>query len=580
MKKWLRIILVFVLLISMTGCRKTLKSPETFDDFTKELWTSMYTDYLDIKFSFEHPENFGIDMEDVEVSLGEFDYSLEGLKETREELQTDLKTLTSYDYEQLSSEQKATYDYLKFVLSGSIELNQDQYQYMNNVFDGVSGVHTNLITYFSEFPLSNEQEVEEIIQLLEQTPDYLQQYIDYAFDQAKAGYLMIDIDSVIETCQTVVDAQEKGGILKSLYEQVDLLELSDPSLKDRLKEAYMTYFLKGYQNVIDAMEELRSYPNNEYGLAHMKNGRAYYHALVRYQVGTELSIKEIKKMMTQELEACFNEIIAIQTKYPEVMDRVYQTGFEDYHDMIDELAILIQDDFPQVNDLSYQATPIDEDLANENTAAYFLIPKIDADDLKTIRVNTTTAGFDLQGISTFTTIAHEGYPGHMYQTAYVYENISDLIRKTGQINGYTEGYATYVEKIAYQYLKEMGINQHYLDYEYYNDRYISCIYILSAIGIHDEDWDKETLKSFFNEHYLVSDDEVIDAVYSQLRDCAGYFESYYVGVVLFNQLRDKAEKALGDRFNEKDFHEAILKLGSVPFASVERSVDEYIQDHQ
>ena len=254
------------------------------------------------------------------------------------------------------------------------------------------------------------------------------------------------------------------------------------------------------------------------------------------------------------------------------------TGFSSYEEIIEYLKGRYQEDFPSIDFPDYVAGPLEEDMEVEGVAAYFVVPALDQSSPMKIRVNTSLQS-DVSSVSTFTTIAHEGVPGHMYQTAYSYENLSPWANILCGFTGYTEGYATYVELYSLQYLSNIeGISDDDLNflrlynmYDYFTVAYLDIQ--VNYYGMTLEEYAAEL-------GYSANDTETIKPVYDQLVYNPGIFLPYYIGFLEFYQLREDAQQALGSKFDDRSFHEAILKSGSVPFNVVEQNVEEYISSKQ
>ena len=181
---------------------------------------------------------------------------------------------------------------------------------------------------------------------------------------------------------------------------------------------------------------------------------------------------------------------------------------------------------------------------------------------------------DVQSLETFSTVAHEGIPGHMYQIAYAYKNVKDPWRNSmASFLGYTEGYATYTELYALQYLD--GVSADAVKLQQNMVVYQDCLVALADIGIHYEGWTKEDAAKFLEENGLAVTD--ISDFYNQLQANPTAFLSYYVGYVQIANLKKDAQEELKDKFNDRDFHEAILKSGAAPFSVVEENVKDYIE---
>ena len=159
--------------------------------------------------------------------------------------------------------------------------------------------------------------------------------------------------------------------------------------------------------------------------------------------------------------------------------------------------------------------------------------------------------------------------------AYLYENVdSNYVKTLANVSAYVEGYAVYAEYESLHYLDTLNES---LTAAYRENELASyCLYIQADIGIHYEGWDVSETQDYFNETGIVLSDADAQLVYDQLQANPAAFQPYYVGYHEFAALREKAEEALGDRFENKAFNEAILESGIAPFSVVERHVDAYI----
>lgn len=199
---------------------------------------------------------------------------------------------------------------------------------------------------------------------------------------------------------------------------------------------------------------------------------------------------------------------------------------------------------------------------------------MDGNGIKQLRVNPSTG--EVSDLDTFSTVAHEGYPGHMYQYAYMYENIQSPYQKAlANSSAYTEGYAVYAQFYAYKYLT--GIDKNVLEALKENELANYDIMILCDIGIHYEGWLLDDFSDFISEKGINLEEDSLKTQYKQLQANPAAFEPYYVGYEEFMLLKETAQNKLGDKFNDKKFHEAILKSGNAPFTVVERNVAAYIK---
>lgn len=582
-KKITLLMLSAVMAFSFTGCSKKDSGEEQkkFDEFMKqEFVESMEQSYPNTHIILENPKDYGVDTSKTKVQIDK-ELNETTMKENKELNEKSAKAFKEFDRDTLSDEQKETYDIYSYMLDYTTEMNDSKFDYMSMPLESMTGMHTQLPTLFSDWTLRNEQDVKDVITLMKSVRPYMDSILAYTKKQEEKGTLMLDIKSVKEYCEKVVKEDVNSSVLTGLNESIDNLKLGDDKTKQykaELKKAFQEYFLPAYSDIIKTMKELDSSKNNTLGLSHMKNGKEYYELLFKQATGTDKSIEDIKKelnsMSRSSLLAVQSVISKNKNLYDEYVNGKIKTKYKDFESMLKDFDKDIKDDFPSVGTLNYRIKPIGEDLASGGVAAYFNIPALDGTTPKQIRVNMLEDALNVQSLETFSTVAHEGIPGHMYQIAYAYKNVKDPWRNSmASFLGYTEGYATYTELYALKYLD--GVSADAVKLQQNMVVYQDCLIALADIGIHYEGWTKEDLSNFLEENGLgVSD---VSDFYNQLQANPTAFLSYYVGYVQIANLKKDAQEELKDKFNDRDFHEAILKSGAAPFHVVEENVKDYIE---
>lgn len=582
-KKITLLMLSAVMAFSFTGCSKKDSGEEQkkFDEFMKqEFVETMEQSYPNTHIILENPKDYGVDTSKTKVQIDK-ELNETTMKENKELNEKSAKAFKEFDRDTLSDEQKETYDIYSYMLDYTTEMNDSKFDYMSMPLESMTGMHTQLPTLFSDWTLRNEQDVKDVITLMKSVRPYMDSILAYTKKQEEKGTLMLDIKSVKEYCEKVVKEDVNSSVLTGLNESIDNLKLGDDKTKQykaELKKAFQEYFLPAYSDIIKTMKELDSSKNNTLGLSHMKNGKEYYELLFKQATGTDKSIEDIKKelnsMSRSSLLAVQSVISKNKNLYDEYVNGKIKTKYKDFESMLKDLDKDIKDDFPSVGTLNYRIKPIGEDLASGGVAAYFNIPALDGTTPKQIRVNMLEDALNVQSLETFSTVAHEGIPGHMYQIAYAYKNVKDPWRNSmASFLGYTEGYATYTELYALKYLD--GVSADAVKLQQNMVVYQDCLIALADIGIHYEGWTKEDLSNFLEENGLgVSD---VSDFYNQLQANPTAFLSYYVGYVQIANLKKDAQEELKDKFNDRDFHEAILKSGAAPFHVVEENVKDYIE---
>lgn len=587
MKKLKRLSLLSLsglLALTIVGCssKDNTEQQKKFDEFIEqEFVETMESNYLNTHILMEHPEKYGIDVSKLPMQIDD-PVTEETRAKNVEDTEKSAKEFKQFDRDNLTEEQQDTYDIFAYMLENQQDSLDSKFDYMQPYFESIAGIHTQLPTLFSDLTLRNEQDVKNLITLVNSTKTYMDSLIAYTKKQEEKGTLMIDIDSVKEYCDKIVKKGEDSDVLRSMNSNIEALKLGDKITADyeaQLKEAFTSSFVPAYQDVSKAMSELDVSKNNKKGLSNLENGKAYYEILFKDATGTDKSIEEMKKSLSDNAVESLNAARSIVAKNPTAYDAFTsgktKTGYKDFKSMLKDLNTDIEADFPSVGALNYNIEPLSKEVASNGIAAYFNIPALDATTPNEIRVNTQEDQLDIQSLDTFSTVAHEGLPGHMYQINYDYQNQSSNWRKAiPSLLGYTEGYATYVELYSLKYLDHVDANV--IALQQYMTAYQNDIVALIDIGIHYEGWSIGDTSKFLEQNGL--DSSAAEGLYSSIQPNPTAFLSYYAGYVEIMELKEEAQDQLGDKFNDKDFHTALLKSGTAPFSVVKKNIEAYIDD--
>ncbi len=587
-------LLAGLLVFSAAGCQPQEAQPQTqsdeptaeqerFDAFIeKEFVDTMESDYTTAHVYLQDPEAFGVDPDQISVSLGTR-MDEESQEEAMASFTATCEEFRTFDRDELSVEQQDVYDIFDYQVSLSEALSDAKFDYYAPLFESISGLHYQLPTLFADWQLRNEEDVQDLITLMSDVRPYVDSALEYTRTQEEQGLLMLDLDSVISYCEGIVESGEDSAVLQAMNDCIAALELGEEKTaqyQQQLADAFAESFLPAYADILDTMRDLQANgDNNEQGLAQFEHGKEYYALLLQQSVGSNKTPEEIKTMMEEAFNEHLQQLQLFAMAYPEETQQVLEqdlpkTGYTSYDEILQDLQSHIFDDFPQVEDLRYQIEDVNEEIASDSgVAAYFNVPSLDGDTVKQLRVNPNNAGVD--SIDTYATVAHEGFPGHMYQYAYMYENVdSNFIKALANVGAYTEGFAVYAQYESLKYLD--GISQEVLDVYREYELLTYCLVIAADIGIHYEGWSLDEFENYFTEMGLSIGSG--DALYAQLQANPAVFETYYVGYHEIMDLREKAEDALGENFDAKAFNEALLESGTAPFNVVERHIDAYIEN--
>lgn len=591
-KKLTALLLSSVLLLSSFGCQRINQEEEQkkFNDFlNNEFIETMESDYTTSHVYLNKPENFGISKENIEVNLGTR-MDMQEQKEEEKKAKETYEQFKKFKRNALTDTQQDIYDSIERSATLNEQLSDDKFDYYASVFESMSGLHYQLPTLFADWELRNEQDVKDLILLLEDVDDYVNSALEYTKKQEKLGLLMLDLDSIMNYCKTIVEKGENSSILTSLYTSIEALHLSDKKTneyKKQVKTAFVNSFLHAYQEILDTMNTFKKEGvKNAKSLSAFENGKEYYELLLQQSIGSDKTPKQVKKMMEDafydHIANMQNIVIELSKSNDEELQKALssntfpETSYTSYEQILEDIKKDMFQDFPEVKNLKYNIKDINEEIASDSgVAAYFNIPSLDGNSIKQLRVNPKSS--DIKSLSTYSTVSHEGFPGHMYQYAYLYENIDNNFAKTLiNENAYVEGYAVYAQYESFKYLDNM--NQQILELFKENELASYCLIIAADIGIHYEGWDLNKFMDYMNEFGFALSKEDAAPLYNQLWANPTAFQPYYVGYEEIKDLKEHAQDKLGDKFIEKDFNTALLESGIAPFSVVEKHIDSYIKN--
>ena len=579
MKNRIKKICISFTVLALTACSSTTMQDNTFSSKENKSFTK-YTNQLVVEYAendyttmhqfFEHPEDYGINVNHVKVSLGEF------YEDNSKEIKKDQKKLESFNRSTLDKEQQTIYDELQYENELNLKAENKKYKYLTNCWSTMSGLHQNLVSTFSEYILRDEKDIQDLIKLIHDVPRYTNDVLKYTKKQAEKGTLQFDYDSVIQDIQDTINQKDNSSITNALYNSIDSLNLEQSktnSYKKQVKEALDNNFFPSYQSMLDTLTSLQSKVQPLQGLSHYKNGKSYYRVLVQNAISSNDSISTIKRNTKSAINKAIQEYQSLYQQNPMIsyeLDSV-STDFTDVNAILKSLQKNYKKDFPQVKTMHYDLKALPEDQSVSGIVAYFITPALDYTQNYQMRYNKRDYGDDPSSLTLYQTLAHEGIAGHMYQAQYNKEHLKYPIQFLYNNLGMSEGWATYVESMSLHYLDN---NKDLLQAYNLNNVLTNLYVILMDISIH---YDGMSLSEFKNEYGDMFSAEGLESIYDQLSDNPTVFLSYYYGYLQIVDLKSEAKSKLKTKFKNKDFHNAILQYGEVNFNIIQQSVNEYIQ---
>lgn len=551
-------------ILLLSGCQSQTSSGQDrrFRQFTKQLFCQeLSSNTISLHYTLKNPKEY--DIRENEVTFGTFPTDNKNLLAAVENLEEVLKT---FDYNKLSVKNSLTYDVLKYYLN--MTERDAEYILYDEPMGLVSGMQTQLPVILSEYPFYEQSDVDTYLQLMKTTPEYFASLLKFEQKKSKAGLFMSDkmAEQVIEQCKAFRDMGENNYLYSTFAERVwTVTSLSDKQKSDYIqKNARMmkAYVLPAYDNLICTIEKLKGSGKNEQGLCYLPKGKDYYEQVVEASTGSTRSVEEIRDMtrrqMTEDLEAMER---VIQNSEREVNAAIPQNPVS----ILQDLQTKILTSFPKLPDTTYEVKYVPKAMQEHLSPAFYMIPAIDAYNENVIYVNEAQIG---NTMALFTTLAHEGYPGHLYQTVYFANTNPDPIRTILNFGGYVEGWATYAEMCSY-YLAPLTKDQATLLQK--NSSIVLGLYTLADIGIHYDGWSREDAIAFYKK-YGIGDEDNINRIYDLILGSPGNYLKYYVGYVEFLELKKDWVKEYGSQASQKEFHKAVLDVGPAPFKVVEKYI--------
>jgi uncharacterized protein (DUF885 family) len=537
-----------------------LEEQAAFDKYTDDLFIDILSESsLSVHSYLSYPEKLGIS--DAPYTLG--DASEETFNEDNETLKTYLDDLKEFDYDLLTTDQKLTYDILYTDLEESIELND--YYWFNSYLSPLTGIPSSLPSYFGEFELNSEQDVIDYLELIKLVPEYYDSIMEFETSKAEKGMGIPDfqIDEVIDLCNEFIGNVDEHFLIKSFDSRLgDIESVSDADKKKYSEEnidIVKNTIIPAYQKLISQLSSLKGKGKNDGGLCNFDDGDKYYELLVRSLTGSEKSVTEIKEMLNNKLEEDISSVITLSYKDSTLYDKMGEYSFDtsDPDTILQYLLDAIKDDFPDGFNTNYTVNEVPQDIEKYESPAYYYIPHIDNTSRNNIYINRYS---DYEDMDLYPVLAHEGFPGHMYQTTYFQNTNPSNIRSLLRYDGYIEGWGLYAELYSYQLAGQSS------NLTTFNQA-INClsydIYCISDIGINYEGWSREDTADFITSCGF--DKSISDEIYNTLVENPGVYLAYYVGYLEFMEMRDEAMETLGDNFNIKNFHKFILDIGPSQF---------------
>ena len=550
---------------------------------------------LNLHYTLAYPESSGI--KDYSLSLGTFDPSqLSGQKILLENRRTMINAFPARD---LSPDNRLTQQILSLYYETQL-LPARQYL-LDEALSPSLGTQAQLPILLAEYTFRKEDDVRNYLKLLTSVDSYLESILSFEKLKAQNGTFMSDAtaDRIISQCSAFIKDPDDNYLASVFSEKIQSLS----GISEQKKAAYQKQHnqiltgqvLPAYQSLIDGLYLLKGSGKNPGGLCQFAGGKAYYEYLIKSSCGIYDTVPEIQSRLIHQFQTDLSlatKLMGSRTATPTFAKDVFlpiskaETGtpsgiFSFSAGLIDaasglsftstpsaaetspeqileDLQKQIQTDFPAVPSTSYEVKYVHPDLEEHLSPAFYLTPPIDTLSPNDIYINRHA---NMSGLELYTTLAHEGFPGHLYQTITFASSAPDPVRYLPAMGGYVEGWATYAESFAYTYYQPDSTDG---QFAWLNRSLNLCMMSLLDTVVHYNGWNQERCATFLSQ-LGITDNTIQKEIYQVIVEDPANYLKYYLGYLQFLDLQQEVRELAGDTFHLHSFHQKVLSAGPCQF---------------
>ena len=553
-------------------------SQTLFEELTGDIFReNAASSILDRHYLMAEPENFNLSKPESLYGNGD----LEGLQKSSDAIAGYLDRLNAIDPGSLSSEDQLDYQILKAYLE--TESTCQGLELYTQPLAPTIGVQAQLPILLAEYEFYREEDIDDYFSLLEGLGAYFDQILSLEQEKASQGLMTSDdaIDRVLDSCEPYLDSSENCVLAGTFSERLDRLNGLDSAKKEdyvrRHEELIRTAFVPAYEKLMEGLSGLKGSGKVQGGLCRYPDGREYYRYLVYSSTYTSCrDVTTLRKTIERRIERDFRELASIVARRQDLLDSLPDVSFAltEPHEILRQLMEQTALSYPAPICEDYTIRYVPKALEPVLSPAFYLTPPIDRDGSNTIYINQGSAASGQDHL--FTTLAHEGYPGHLYQTTYFLSTDPSPFRHLLSFGAYTEGWATYVEMESYQ--MDESLDQDLARLLALNSSITLGLHAYIDIMVNDQGWDISQIHNFITSYYDDPDQEFSAALYEAMVDNPSNYLEYYVGYLEFSDMREKAEEALGEAFDLVEFHRFLLDTGPAPFSVLRKGLERWIQE--
>ena len=574
----------FILLsgIILFGCgqasTQTSLKQKKFDRFLNSCFREYAAENtVTLHFKLSNPSAYGIK---TPVSPTYGDLSSDALKKNCSRSKELLQKLYTFPTSNLTKKQKLTWQIFQDYLNESI-MNEKYILYSSPL--GTNGLQSEIPVTLSEYRLDNEKDIKDYLSLVNQVPELFTQILDFEQERRNAGIISPSfvISDTIDQIDQFLNASEENNLLFQSFEE-RLAEVESLS-KDQKASYIANNRLLVTDKVLPAYKSLKTslqaYTNDSKNtsskerLCEYKNGQDYYKFLLMSNVGTDFSPEDCITILEAQLKNTVKDISSLTAKNKDLYTEYLSAtpALSAPKEIMNTLKNDSLIDFPEIKNISCQLKNVPDALSGTSACAFYLVPPIDSTKDNIIYINKSRVDSN----ELFSTLAHEGYPGHLYQTNYFLTTNPSPLRTFLHCAGYDEGWGTYAQLYSYNFIKFKNVDEQttkqlrqlYRD----NDLLSLSLSSLCDLYVNYKNYDENALVNYLQTYGI--DKDGAQNLYRYVIENPTTYLSYSIGYYELDQLKQTMSDSLGKAFKISDFHEAVLNVGSCNFSILRQEIE-------
>lgn len=554
---------------------------QEFDQMLDELFIKMVSQAgINIHDYMEYPEEYGITITDYVL----YDHDEDASEAEADAIDQWLaEEIRKFSVEDLSWQQQILYEKIAYEIEFA-----DQYADVttyDTMLSTNNGLISNLSIILYEYRFIEEKDVQEYLLYLEDIPACMEDVIQGATESIEMGYAPSDsmLESSIETLEKLCET-ENNPLLEGFDAKVDaaayLSEESRASYKAKNKELVETVLMPSFRETKAVLEGWVGTLPELKGLSAYEGGAEYYEYLVEMYTGSGMTPDELYTYLTDNMDQYLNAFYALlygnQDALMMYLEEDYAFPYDDPEDIVAHLREKAAEEYPAIEDPGATVSYLPEVMEIDGVLAYYVTPQIDTDTVNVIRLNGSALEDSVS--VTYSTLGHEGYPGHLYAYNYIKQSDWHEANNLFSYLGYGEGWAEYAGSTS---LKWWDLDEGLVKILQLENTMSQIMSGIVDVGVNALGWDVQAVEDCLVEYYGMeagSEEarEAAESFYDFVIDTPGIILSYCVGYLEVIDLRNEVRDTMGDAYTDKAFYEAYLNVGETPFYLTEKYVMQQI----